>query len=210
MSVPDYRHVPKKLFDTGLFHLGSEDGQAAFTDAVVATLNGLDGNFRHLKKSASQTHVHRHGEDSVVYLLPDNKALAVDFIGGAGGPNPQPGWMVGEHVYTHADAHDPDDHGIGAGSGPSTPVLVMPPPRDEALDELNWLDRYYSSPEGLQRPNGLSLSLKPDFEGVSAWYLDVYQRARMEGKSRAEARAAYVREIRHSTEWRNKHPGETP
>lgn len=124
MSVPDFRSVPQKLFATGLFDLKSHEGQAAFTDAVVSTLHGLDANFRHLKKKPSQTHVHRHGEDSVIYLLPDNTALAVDFIGGAGGPNPQPGWMVGTHVYTHADAHDPTDHGLE--DAPPPPRVTIP------------------------------------------------------------------------------------
>lgn len=122
MSVPDYRHVPQKLYATGLYDLTTHDGQDAFTDAVVATLNGIDPNFKHLKKRADQTHRHRHGEDSVLYLLPNNRALAVDFIGGAGGSNPKPGWIVGEHVYTHADAHDPDDHGIGA----TAPAVRVP------------------------------------------------------------------------------------
>lgn len=141
MSVPDYRHVPKKLYDTGLFDLTSHDGHAAFTDAVVATLNGIDPNFRHLKKSPSQTHVHRHGEDSVVYLLPDNKALAVDFIGGAGGPDPKPGWFVGDHVYAHADAHDPDDHGIGqTPPAPPPPTASFPYP-DEPTAVLNFQHR---------------------------------------------------------------------
>jgi hypothetical protein len=126
MSVPDFRFVPQKLYATGLYNLKNPDQAEAFTDAVVATLNGLDENFRHLKKSTSQTHVHRHGEDSVVYLLPDNKALAVDFIGGANGPNPQPGWNVGEHVYTHADAHDPDDHGLEHAAPPPAPVARIP------------------------------------------------------------------------------------
>ena len=106
------------------------------------------------------------------------------------------------------------------GSGPITPppnpptqqppMPTQPPGREEALDEMNWLDRYYASPEGLQRPNGLSLNGKPDFEGIAAWYLDVYQRERMKGRSRADARAAYVSDIRHSDEWKQKHPGETP
>lgn len=208
MSVPDYRHVPKRLYETGLFDLHSHDGQAAFVDACVATLNGIDPNFRHLKKRPGQTHIHQHGEDSVLYLLPDNVALAVDFTAGANGPNPQPGWGVGPHVYTHADAHDPDDHGIGESSQP--PAIVLPPGREEALDELNWLDGYYSAPEGLQRPNGLSLNGKPDFEGVAAWYLDVYQRERLIGNTRALARASVVSDIRHSDEWQAKHPGETP
>jgi len=129
MSVPDYRHVPRKLYDTGLYDLKTHDGHDAFTDVCVATLNGLDPNFRHLKKKPGQTQRHGHGEDSVLYLLPDNRALAVDFIVGAGGPSPQPGWGVGDHVYTHADAHDPDDHGIGH----RPPV---PPPSYPGYDEL--------------------------------------------------------------------------
>lgn len=93
---------------------------------------------------------------------------------------------------------------------PQPPTTVVVPGREEALDEMHWLDAYYAAPEGLQRPNGLSLNGKPDFEGIAAWYLDVYQQERMKGKSRADARAAYVNQIRHSEEWITKHPGETP
>jgi hypothetical protein len=207
MSVPNYSHVPTQLFVTGLYDLTSHEGQAAFVDAVVCTLHGLDPNWGHLIKKPGQTDVHGHGEDAALYKLPNGKATAVDFIGGAGGSNPQPGWIVDTFPYTHADWADPTDHGIGeGGSSPSAP----PPPRDEALDELNYLDYYYAAPEGLQRPQGLSLNGRPDFEGVAAWYLDVYQRARMVGQSRPDARAAYVSDIRHSDEWKTKHPGETP
>jgi hypothetical protein len=105
--------------------------------------------------------------------------------------------------------------------GPAAPpVVVVPPPailppgREEALDELNWLHAYYKAPEGLQRPDGLwrpdTVPPGPDFEGISAWYLDVYQRERMAGRSRADARAAYVAQIRRSAEWQAKHPGVTP
>ena len=210
MSVPDHRHVPKKLHDTGLFDLKSHDGQAAFTDAVVATLNGIDRNWRHLKKSAAQTHVHRHGEDSSVYLLPDNKAQAVDFIGGAGGANPQPGWIVDpEARYTHADAHDPRDHGIA--------IVVPPPPpphthpgRDEMAQAGAWLDGYYRSAEGLQRKEGLSKNGVPDWEGVGAWLFDVYFMARVDGKTPDQARGAVVAAIRRTDEWQSKHPGQQP
>lgn len=99
---------------------------------------------------------------------------------------------------------------VGGTLVPNPTPLPVVPGRGEALDELNWLDSYYAAPEGLQRPNGLSLNGKPDFEGVAAWYLDEYQQWRIAGKSRAEARAHVVNLIRHSDEWRIKHPGETP
>lgn len=160
MSVPNYRHVPEKLYATGLYDLKSHDGQAAFTDAVVATLNGIDPNFRHLKKSASQTHVHRHGEDSVIYLLPNNRALAVDFIGGAGGLNPQPGWLVGEHVYSHADAHDPDDHGIGQ----AAPVMRIP-----SYGELGD-DAFFRVNIGVPLQADMLLAGQPLNDGSSVWF----------------------------------------
>lgn len=138
---------------------------------------------------------------------PDGRpCVVVDVIGGAGGPNPTPAWTVYNTLV----------EGSGAPVNPNSipaPVPVpaaQPPGRDEALNELNWLDAYYMAPEGLQRPEGLSLQGAPDFEGIAAWYLDVYQRARMAGKSKEDARAAYVKEIRSSAEWRAKHPGETP
>ena len=124
MSVPNYANVPRQLYDTGLYNLKTEDGQGAFTDACVSTLHGLDPNWGHLIKKPGQTAVHDHGEDSALYKLPDGKAQAVDFIGGAGGPNPQPGWIVDpEARYTHADWFDPQDHGIyeGAASSPRIP-----------------------------------------------------------------------------------------
>lgn len=209
LTVPNYSHVPAKLYATGLYDLQTYDGQDAFTDAVVATLNGIDPNFRHLKKKPGQTHRHQHGEDSVLYLLPNNIALAVDFIGGAGGANPKPGWMVGEHQYTHADAHDPDDHGIAGAPPPPAPIVSLPG-RAEMMDEGQRLDAYYSAHDGLQRVQGLSKNGRPDWEGVGAWLFDIYLHARAAGKPREEARAAYVRGIRNTDEWQAKHPGEAP
>lgn len=121
MAIPNMAAEVKKLYDTGLFNLKTEDGEGAFVDATVAMLNGIDPHFKHLKKKAGQTDVHGHGEDSVLYLLPNNKAQACDFVIGAGGSNPQPGWNPDpEPFYTHADAHDPDDHGLdGGGSAPA-------------------------------------------------------------------------------------------
>ena len=121
MSIPDFRHVPRKLFDTGLFDLKTHEGQGAFVDACVSTLHGIDKNFGHLKKKPGQTQVHGHGEDATLYKFGDGTAQAVDFIGGAGGPNPQPGWGVDSSgpIYKHSDWLDPTEH---------VPTLAAPPP----------------------------------------------------------------------------------
>jgi len=122
MSIPDFRHVPKKLFDTGLFDLKTHEGQGAFVDACVSTLHGIDENFGHLKKKPGQTQVHGHGEDATLYKFTDGTAQAVDFIGGAGGPNPQPGWGVDSSgpIYKHSDWIDPTQHA-------SAPLTAPPP-----------------------------------------------------------------------------------
>ena len=135
MSVPDHRHVPRRLFDTGLYNLRTDDGQAAFTDAVVTTLHGLDERWGHLKKRGNATQVHGHGEDSALYLSDEpGQSQAVDFIGGAGGPNPQPGWIVDEPRYSESDWVDPFDHRIGeAAPAPLPPFCLLytsPSPRD--------------------------------------------------------------------------------
>jgi hypothetical protein len=126
MSVPNCSKEVRELFNTGHFNLKTERGQGAFTDACVSMLNGLDPNWGHLIKKSGQTSVHDHGEDAALYKLPDNKAQAVDFIGGAGGPNPQPGWMVDEPRYTHADWFDPCDHGIREAAPPAPQPLRIP------------------------------------------------------------------------------------
>ena len=135
MSVPNYSSHVKTLYLTGMFDLTTEHGQGAFTDACVSMLNGLDANFGHLIKKPGQTDLHDHGEDSALYKLPDGKAQAVDFIGGAGGPNPQPGWIVDpQPLYTHDDWHDPQDHGVFEDAPPVPPPPVTPVyPSYEAL-----------------------------------------------------------------------------
>jgi len=138
----------------------------------------------------------------------------IDIIGSAEGPDASIAW--GDVTQKTIDSGNPGGWIKSASSvpGPTPPPAVLPPGREEALDEQNWLHNYYMSPEGLQRPKGLwrddTTPPGPDFEGISAWYLDVYQRERMAGKSRTDARAAYVTQIRHSAEWQAKHPGVTP
>lgn len=122
-QTPNVSHVPKKLFETGLFNLKTEEGQGAFTDAVVSTLHALDKRWGHLRKKPGQTQVHGHGEDSALYLSDEaGQSQAVDFIGGAGGPNPQPGWGVDQPRYSKSDWANPVEHGLG-------PPAVPPPPQ---------------------------------------------------------------------------------
>jgi hypothetical protein len=132
--VPDHRHVPQKLFATGLYDLKTEDGQAAFTDAVVGTLHGLDERWGHLRKKPGQSNIHGHGEDSALYLSDDPaQSQAVDFIGGAGGPNPQPGWIVDQPRYSEGDWLDPFDHGLD--KAPPPPPAPKPYPGDQYFIE---------------------------------------------------------------------------
>jgi hypothetical protein len=77
--------------------------------------------------------------------------------------------------------------------------------RDEFLDTLNRLDRFYSAPEGLQRPNGLSIAGGPDFLGIAAWIFDIYLRERLNGSSPNAAWVITENAIRATDEWRSKH-----
>jgi hypothetical protein len=74
---------------------------------------------------------------------------------------------------------------------------------------LTWLDAFYKSPDGLQRPQGLWIQDHPDYEGISAWVFDVYVRSRLNGSSEAEAQAQVENAIKGSDEWRMKHPNKS-
>jgi hypothetical protein len=77
--------------------------------------------------------------------------------------------------------------------------------RDEFLDVLNRLDRFYAAPEGLQRPNGLSISGGPDFLGIATWIFDIYLAERLNGISPNGAWTITENAIRATNEWRGKH-----
>ena len=80
--------------------------------------------------------------------------------------------------------------------------------REEMVAMVQWLDDFYRSTEGLQRPTGLWRAdlNKPDAEAIGVWVLDVYLQARLAGKSDADARQAVVDQIKSTDEWRQKHP----
>lgn len=206
---------------------GDQKASALFVRLVAQYLNpnGLPTGWGWLTKLPNESNVDGYAEDAIVYgnSAADLENVA-DMINGAGAPNASIGGAIKpRRPHNKWERPQPLNEWelsyLRAGGLPPTPQPPTPPPmatqppgRDEALDEMYWLHRFYQAPDGLQRPDGLWRSDlgAPDFEGIAAWYLDVYQRERMAMKSRADARAAYVSDIRHSDEWKAKHPGETP
>lgn len=79
--------------------------------------------------------------------------------------------------------------------------------RPELVSAVAFVDDLYRSADGLQRPGGLyNLERQRiDAEAIGTWILDVYMKARIEGKSDAEARQAISDAVRDSEEWRSKH-----
>jgi hypothetical protein len=75
----------------------------------------------------------------------------------------------------------------------------------EMSDTLRWLDSFYSSPEGLQRPTGIVTDGKVDFESISNWLFRNYLQARSHGATPEEARESVAKQIRESSEWQSKH-----
>jgi hypothetical protein len=77
--------------------------------------------------------------------------------------------------------------------------------RDDFTRTGLWLHEFYKSSEGLERPEGMWLGDRPDFEAISTWLVEVYLPARLTGASEEAARGRIVEEIRASAEWRAKH-----
>jgi hypothetical protein len=79
--------------------------------------------------------------------------------------------------------------------------------REEMVAAVAFVDDLYRSTDGLQRPGGLYNpdAQRIDAEAIGTWVLDVYMKARIEGKSDAEARQAIADAIKGSDEWKSKH-----
>src|SRR5438309_6957064 len=75
----------------------------------------------------------------------------------------------------------------------------------EVQRTMTWLNDFYKSPDGLQRPEGLWIGGHPDYEGLSTWVFEVYLRNRLRGLSEEQARQAVEKMIKQSDEWRVKH-----
>lgn len=80
--------------------------------------------------------------------------------------------------------------------------------REELVAAVAFLDDLYRSADGLQRPGGLYLpdAQQVDAEAIGTWILDVYLKARIDGRSDAQARQSITEAIKGSDEWRRKHP----
>lgn len=80
--------------------------------------------------------------------------------------------------------------------------------REEMVAIVQWLDEFYRSSEGLQRPGGLvnTSTNQTDGEALGVWILDVYLQARIGGASEEEARQRVADNIKATDEWRRKHP----
>jgi tartrate-resistant acid phosphatase type 5 len=80
--------------------------------------------------------------------------------------------------------------------------------RGDFLAAMNRLHQHYMAPEGLQRPNGLSIDGAPDFLGIAAWIFDVYLTCRSSGQGADDAWREVTARISQSDEWKAKHPGQ--
>lgn len=79
--------------------------------------------------------------------------------------------------------------------------------REEMVAAVAFVDDLYRSDAGLQRAGGLYMpdAKRVDAEAIGTWILDVYMKARIEGKSETEARQSIADAIKGSDEWRRKH-----
>lgn len=204
---------------------GDQRAASLFVKLVACDLNphGDTSDFGWLAKSPGESQVDGYAEDAIVFGAdPSDRQNVIDLVNGAGAPDATIGGAVKER---RANNHWVKPQALTAtqlayltDGAPAVPVPVpavvpwLPPGRSEALDELIWLHGFYMASDGLRRPKGLwrddTIPPGPDFEGIAAWYLDTYQRARMAGQSREASRAAYVDRIRQSGEWQKLHPAE--
>jgi hypothetical protein len=64
---------------------------------------------------------------------------------------------------------------------------------NEMTDTLEWLDQFYASPQGLQRPAGLVKDGHIDLDGISQWLFRMYLEERSREADPWTARALWRR-----------------
>jgi hypothetical protein len=208
----------RKLETEGFFERVREGNRKAgslFARLVAFELNpdGHADDFGWLSKSPGETQVDGFAEDAIVYGNdPDDRENVIDLITGAGAAGASVGggikprrennrWVKPEPLT----AEQLKFLRPGPPPPPPRPPEPILPDRREMIEAGAWLDQFYRSPEGLQRPQGLSNNGVPDWEGVGAWLFDVYLKARVAGKSPADSRQAVVTAIQKTDEWKAKH-----
>lgn len=133
-AQPNHRTTVEAAYAAGKFNLTTHAGQAAFVDAGVCALNRIDPRWGHLRKSPGQTQIHGHAEDAALYRSDTpGQSIAVDFIAGAGGPNPSVGWSPDIPRYSASDWLAPHN----CGTGPVSPPVVVPPSPTVPVVDLN-------------------------------------------------------------------------
>ena len=75
----------------------------------------------------------------------------------------------------------------------------------EMTDTLKWLDTFYRSRDGLQRPTGIVVDGNVDYASISNWLFRNYLQARAQGATADEARESVAKQIRDTPEWKEKH-----
>lgn len=209
---------------------GDERGASYFARMVAARVNpsGNSSDWGWLKKTGAGFNVEGYADGAIVFGNdPANRTNVLKIVTQIGSTNPN-AIQIGDAVQERR-AEDIWDKPVplpdaitsyllpgGVVIPPSVPPHADLPGRQEMMEAGQRLHFYYRSPEGLQRPNGLwkpetqQSIAQPDWEGIGAWLFDVYLKARVAGKNATDAMAEVVSDIRHSAEWQQKHPGETP
>lgn len=156
MSVPDHRHIPQQLFDTGEYDLTTHEGQGKYVDDCVAALHALDQRWGFLKKTGSGAQIHGHSEDGSLYLSDTpGQSQHVDFIANAGQSNAKPAWQVDLPRYSRSDWFPPSQHMPMEPDEPEpepTPDPITPYPGDPVWDAVG-VTLFADYAEAHQAPN---------------------------------------------------------
>lgn len=173
MSVPDHRDIPKQLYDSGDYDLTTHEGQGHYVDDCVAALHARDQRWGFLKKTGSGAQIHGHSEDGSLYLSDTpGQSQHVDFIVGAGGPNPQPGWAVDVPRYSRSDWFPPSEHMPTEPDEPDEPEPphVCPPcPPIPGYEEIGG-DAFYQAMVGVPLEADYTLVGQRLNAGSAAWF----------------------------------------
>ena len=172
MAVPNHRFIVEDLYDHGDYDLTSHDGQARFVDDAVAALNAHDQRWGFLKKTGSGAQIHGHSEDGSLYLSDTpGQSQHVDFIAGAGGPNPSIGWQPDIPRYSRADWYPPSEHPPTNDHEPKPdepphvcPKLVVP--TYAALGDA----AFFRAMVGVPLAADYAMVGQPLNDGVSVWF----------------------------------------